>query len=56
MLYHLAKYAMDVAFVDDKEIHMAIFVDYQFKTCELQDFLKKPVGSKLTFDDNDKEN
>jgi hypothetical protein len=27
LIYHTAKYAMDLAFVEDKEIHMSVFVD-----------------------------
>ena len=56
MIYHIAKYAMDLAFVEDKEIHMAIYVDDQIIVEELQKFLKKPVGDKVVFDEDEDKN
>lgn len=52
MLYHLAKYAMDLCFVEDKEIHLSIFVDDQVIDVELQKFLQKSVGDKTIFNDD----
>ena len=50
-LHLLVKYAMDVCVVEDKEFHLAVFVDSQLSVEELSRALKRPVGGALADED-----